>query len=71
MTFFGLPIITALFVFMGPLLALVLSVVFARSFRADTEEWGLLDGRAKRAERPEKGLIDQSARTNGGGVNHE
>lgn len=40
---FGLPTVTALFVFGGFLLAVVLSIVFAMRFSADSEEWVTLD----------------------------
>ncbi len=40
---FGLPTLTALFVVGGFLLAVVLSVVFALTFSADTEDWATLE----------------------------
>lgn len=40
---FGLPLVTALFVFGGFLAAVVLSIVFALRFSADDEEWSTLD----------------------------
>lgn len=40
---FGLPALTALFVFGGFLLAVVLSIVFALRFSADDEQWTTLD----------------------------
>lgn len=40
---FGLPVLTAVFVFGGFGVAVVLSVVFALRFSADSEEWATLD----------------------------
>lgn len=40
---FGLPALTALFVFGGFLLAVALSIVFALRFSADDESWATLD----------------------------
>jgi hypothetical protein len=40
---FGLPALTALFVFGGFLIAVVLSIVFAVRFSADDEEWATVD----------------------------
>lgn len=45
---FGLPALTALFVFGGFLLAVVLSIVFAMRFQADDEEWGTIDNLFRR-----------------------
>lgn len=49
MTFLGLPLLTAIFIFGVPALSVILSVVFARVFRADTEEWFVFD--LKRTEK--------------------
>lgn len=40
---FGLPALTALFVFGGFVLAVLLSIVFALRFSADDEQWATLD----------------------------
>lgn len=40
---FGLPAVTALFLFGGFLLAALLSLGFALRFSADTEDWATLD----------------------------
>jgi len=48
---FGLPIITWLFVVVGFLAAVVASLVFAKTYRSSSDEWGTIDDLIRRFRR--------------------